>query len=122
MESASSPGRLWRGASWPATASARGGETSRAATDPFAAKLYYQEADFAVVDAVSTVAKAKGLSNMQVALAWVLAKPGVTAPIIGASKANHIHDALSALEVELTEDEIKMLEAPYRTREIGDHD
>jgi aryl-alcohol dehydrogenase (NADP+) len=99
-----------------------GGETSRAATDPYAAMLYYKEADFAVVDALSTVAKAKGLSNMQVALAWVLAKPGVTAPIIGASKPNHIRAALSALDVQLTDDEIKTLEAPYRTREIGDHD
>ena len=59
---------------------------------------------------------------MQVAMAWVLAKPGVTAPIIGASKAHHIADAVSALEVTLSPEEIAQLEAPYRSRPVADHD
>src|SRR5262245_8682887 len=62
------------------------GETSRAKTDDYAQKMYYQESDFAVVERVSQVATKRGVSNAQVALAWVLAQPGVTAPIIGASK------------------------------------
>ena len=59
---------------------------------------------------------------MQVAMAWVLCKPGVTAPIIGASKAHHITDAISALEVKLSPEEIATLEAPYRSRPVSDHD
>ena len=99
-----------------------GGETTRAKTDPFADKLYYNDADFDVVEALTRVAQAKGVPNMQVALAWVLAKDGVTAPIIGASKPNHIDDAIKALEVELSSDEIEALERPYRPRSVDDHD
>ncbi len=99
-----------------------GGETDRARTDPFATKLYYNDADFAVVDALTWVAQARGLPNMQVALAWVLAKDGVTAPIVGASKPNHIDEALKALEVELAPEEIEALEAPYSPRTVDDHD
>ena len=97
------------------------GETERARTDDFSGRLYFQEADFAVVDAVSQVAKARGLSNMQVALAWVLKNPAITAPIIGASKPQHLSEAIAAVSVVLTDDDIKTLEAPYRPKSINDH-
>jgi aryl-alcohol dehydrogenase (NADP+) len=97
------------------------GNTERARTDEFAPRLYYREQDFEVVDAVGEVARARGVSNMQVALAWVLSKPVVTAPIIGTSKAHHLTDAVQALGVKLSDDEIKALEAPYRPKPILDH-
>jgi aryl-alcohol dehydrogenase-like predicted oxidoreductase len=74
-----------------------------------------------VKDALNTVAEARGLPPMQIALAWVLSKPVITAPIIGASKAHHIPDALEALKVKLTEDEIKALEAAYKPKAVNDH-
>lgn len=97
------------------------GNTERARTDEFAPRLYYREADFAVVDAVEAVAKARGLSNMQVALAWVLKNPAITSPIIGASKLGHLEEAVAALEVKLTDEEIKALEAPYQAKPVLDH-
>ena len=66
--------------------------------------MYYQDYDFAVVDQVSQVAKERGVPNMQVALAWVLSRPGVTAPIIGASKPHHLDDAIKALSFKLTDE------------------
>ena len=97
------------------------GNTERARTDEFAPRLYYREADFAVVDAVEAIAGARGLSNMQVALAWVLRNPAITAPIIGASKLHHLTDALSALDVALGGDEVAVLEKPYRPKPVLDH-
>ena len=97
------------------------GNTERARTDEFSPRLYYREADFKVVDAVTEIAKARGLSNMQVALAWVLKNPAITAPIVGASKLNHLDDAVSALEVKLTDDEVKALEANYQPKPVLDH-
>lgn len=97
------------------------GNTERARTDEFSPRLYYRDADFEVVDAVETVAKARGLSNTQVALAWVLKNPAITAPIVGASKMHHLSEALSALEVTLTDDEIALLEKPYRPKPVLDH-
>jgi aryl-alcohol dehydrogenase (NADP+) len=97
------------------------GETSRAKTDDFAHKLYYQESDFTVVDRVTEIAAARGVSNAQVALAWILAQPGVTAPIIGASKMRHLDDAIAALQLELTPDEIKRLSDPYTPHRILGH-
>ncbi len=70
-------------------------ETTRGKTDDFAHKLYYRESDFKVVDRLTEIAEARGVKNAQVALAWMLAKPGVTAPIIGASKMYQLEDALS---------------------------
>jgi 1-deoxyxylulose-5-phosphate synthase len=98
-----------------------GGETTRAKSDDYASQMYYQDDDFAIVDQVTEVAKARGVPNMQVALAWVLSKPGVTAPIIGASKPNHLGDALAALSLKLTDEEIKKLEAPYKPHHILGH-
>ena len=98
-----------------------GGDTSRANTDPFADKMYGSDADFDVVEAVSAVAARHGVSNMQVALAWVLSNPAVTAPILGASKPNHIGDAVGALDVKLSEDDIARLTTPYRAKPVLDH-
>jgi 1-deoxyxylulose-5-phosphate synthase len=97
------------------------GATERAKTDDFSAHMYYRQADQDVVSAVSEVAEARGLPNTQVALAWVAANPAVTAPIIGASKLAHIEDALAALEVKLTAEEIAKLEAPYQPKPVLDH-
>jgi aryl-alcohol dehydrogenase (NADP+) len=100
---------------------AQGGETARARTDDFAAKMYYRPDDFEVVARLGEVAKARGLPNVQVALAWMLGKPGMTAPIIGASKAHHLEDAVAALSVRLSEDEVKKLEEPYKPHPVLGH-
>ncbi len=97
------------------------GETSRSKTDDFAHKLYYQESDFAVVERVTEVAAKRGVPNAQVALAWVLAQPGVTAPIVGASKPHHLDEALAAAELKLTADEVRALEEPYRPHPVLGH-
>jgi len=97
------------------------GNTERARTDEFAPRLYYREPDFAVVDAVGEIAKARGVSNMQIALAWVLRNSTITAPIIGTSKAHHLDDAVSALSITLTDDEVKALEGPYKPKPVLDH-
>jgi len=97
------------------------GNTERARSDEFAPRLYYRESDFAVVDAVETIAKARGVSNMQVALAWVLKNPVITAPIVGTSKSGHLDDAVGALSLKLSDEEVKALEDPYRTKPVLDH-
>jgi aryl-alcohol dehydrogenase (NADP+) len=97
------------------------GNTERARTDEFSPRLYFREADHKVVDAVGQVAKARGLTNMQVALAWVLKNPAITAPIVGASKLGHLEEAVSALEVTLSDEEVKALEAPYQPKPVLDH-
>ncbi len=97
------------------------GETSRAKTDDYAQKMYYNDGDFAVVARVGEIARQRGVSNAQVALAWLLQQPGVTAPIIGASKPLHLDDALAALELRLTAEELKALEEPYQPHPILGH-
>jgi aryl-alcohol dehydrogenase (NADP+) len=97
------------------------GDTERARTDDFAHRLYYQDSDFAVVERVSEVARRRGVSNAQVALAWLLAQPGVTAPIIGASKPGHLEDALAATELTLTPEELAALAEPYRPHPVLGH-
>ena len=97
------------------------GNTERARTDEFSPRLYFRDADFAVIDAVGEIAKARGVSNMQVALAWVLKNPAITAPIIGASKLGHLEEAVTAVDLKLTDDEIKALEAPYKSKPVLDH-
>src|SRR5271168_3049304 len=82
------------------------GNTARARSDEFSPRLYYRDADFAVVEAVTEIAKARGVSNMQVALAWVLRNPAITAPIVGTSKAHHLDDAVGALSITLSDDEV----------------
>jgi aryl-alcohol dehydrogenase (NADP+) len=94
------------------------GETVRAKTDEFSRWQYYHEADFAIVDRVTAIAQKRGVSNAQVALAWVLQQPGITAPIIGATKLHHIDDAVAALALRLDSDELKSLAEPYRPRNV----
>jgi aryl-alcohol dehydrogenase-like predicted oxidoreductase len=94
--------------------------TVRASSDEFADTLY-TNADFDVVDQLIEVARNRGLPPAQVALAWLLHKPGVTAPIIGATKLVHLDDAIAAAEVALSEDEIKQLEQPYLPHPIRGH-
>jgi aryl-alcohol dehydrogenase (NADP+) len=94
------------------------GETMRARTDELAKKFYYQPSDFAVVDCLSEIARKRGVPNAQVALAWVLAQPGVTAPIIGTSRMQHLDDAMAALELKLDEAEMKSLEDAYQPHPV----
>ena len=93
----------------------RGGvcKTVRATGDPLADEMYADD-DFDVVDAVRALAAERGLSPAQVALAWLLGRPGVTAPIVGATKLHHLHEAVAAVDVSLSEKEAALLEAPYR--------
>ena len=90
--------------------------TERARTDDYTYKLYGRASDEAVVDAVAGVARERGVSPAQVALAWTLHQPGVTAPIIGATRPEHIDEALAALSLKLPPDELRRLEAPYQPR------
>jgi aryl-alcohol dehydrogenase-like predicted oxidoreductase len=87
--------------------------TTRSRTDPFGDSLYVPELDFAVVDRAGEVAAARGVPAAQVALAWLWHKPGVTAPIVGATKIEHLEDALAAERLSLADDEIARLEEPY---------
>jgi aryl-alcohol dehydrogenase-like predicted oxidoreductase len=100
----------------------RGGAagTVRAGNDPLAEEMYSDE-DFDVVDAVRTVAADRGLPPAQIALAWLLGRPGVTAPIVGATRLGHLEDAIAAVDVELSDDEIGRLEAPYRPHRVLGH-
>jgi len=97
------------------------GETVRAKTDNYAHNMYYQESDFAVVDRVTEIAKKRGVPNAQVALAWVLQQPGITAPIVGASKMQHLDDAMAALSLHLDAAELKALAQPYRPHPVLGH-
>src|SRR5271156_2245301 len=94
------------------------GETVRAKTDDFAQKLYYRPSDFVVVDRLTEIAKKRGVQNAQIALAWILSKPGVSSPIIGASKMEHLDQAIDALGIHLDEAEIKALEEPYEPHPV----
>lgn len=97
-----------------------GGATSRAQTDTFAKHLYYRDDDFAIVDRVTEVAKARSSTNIKVALAWLLSKAVVTSPIIGATQLSHLDDAVDALNLKLSDDEIKQLEEPYKPHVVRD--
>ena len=101
----------------------RGGErlTTRANTDRFGDMLYKPEIDFDVVERATQVADARGVPTAQVALAWLLSKPGVTAPIVGATKLEHLEDALAAEQLELTGEEIEALEEPYVPHAVAGH-
>jgi aryl-alcohol dehydrogenase-like predicted oxidoreductase len=96
-------------------------ETLRAKTDAFAHSLYDQDTDFDVVDRVVEIAAERNVKPAQVALAWIMSRPGVSAPIIGASKLSHLEDALSALQLRLSEDEMKRLEEPYKPHPVLGH-
>lgn len=99
----------------------RSGETTRAKSDTFAQHLYYQDNDFAILEVVETVAREYGVSPAKIALAWLLHKPGVTAPIIGASKLHQLDELVEALDIRLSDETIARLEAPYQAHPILDH-
>jgi aryl-alcohol dehydrogenase (NADP+) len=99
-----------------------GGETARANSDPFANGLYFREEDFVVADRVAEIAKERGVTGSQMALAWILSKPHVHSPIIGATKMDHLDQAIAALDIKLSDEEIKRLEEPYKPHPILGHD
>jgi 1-deoxyxylulose-5-phosphate synthase len=98
-----------------------GGETARANSDPFADQLYFREEDFTVADRAREIAREHNVTGSQVALAWLLNKPHITAPIIGASKMDHLEQAIAALEIKLSPKEIKRLEEPYQPHPVLGH-
>ena len=104
-------GRLTR--EWDAT-------TARAETDEFGASLYRDE-DRAIVDTVGVVAERRGVSRAQVSLAWLLAQPVVTSPIVGVTKPQHLSDAVAAVDLELDPDEVEELSAGYAPHAIAGH-
>jgi aryl-alcohol dehydrogenase (NADP+) len=99
----------------------RRGETVRAQTDEFAHEMYYSETDFTIADRAAAIAERRGVKPTQIALAWLLGKPGLTAPIIGASKLAHLDEAVAALEVRLEPEDVVSLEEPYQPHTIQGH-
>ncbi len=95
--------------------------TARAKTDEFGDSLYTPEVDFAVVERVDEVAGERGVASAQIALAWLLHKPGVTAPIVGATRVEHLEDAVAAEQLSLSADEIARLEEPYVPHAVSGH-
>ena len=95
--------------------------TTRSDSDQFTDYLYAQPTDFDVVDRVALIAGERGVPSAQVALAWLLHKPGVTAPIVGATRPEHLQDALAAEQLSLSEQEIARLEEPYRPHPVLGH-
>jgi aryl-alcohol dehydrogenase-like predicted oxidoreductase len=99
----------------------KGGATTRSKSDEYAHSMYYQPEDFAIVERLRTVADQIGRPMAQTALAWMLSKPSVTAPIVGASRPEHLEQAVEALTVALSPDQIRMLEEPYKPHPIEGH-
>ena len=93
----------------------------RAKTDDYAHNLYYRDADFQIVDRVVAVAERRGVTPAQIALAWMLRQPGVTAPIIGTTKMPQLDEALGALAITLDDDECAPLEEPYVPHPVLGH-
>jgi aryl-alcohol dehydrogenase-like predicted oxidoreductase len=98
-----------------------GGETVRAWTDGYAAEMYYRDADFAVADRAAEIARERGITPAQVALAWLLHKPGITTPIIGATKMAQLDEAVAALDIQLSQEEIRALEELYVPHPVLGH-
>ena len=98
-----------------------GGETARAKSDPFADQLYFREEDFRVADRAWEIAREHQATASQVALAWMLHKRYITAPIIGSSKLDHLNESIAALEMKLTPEELKRLEEPYLPHPVLGH-
>jgi aryl-alcohol dehydrogenase-like predicted oxidoreductase len=91
--------------------------TGRSGSDPFADMLYTQKSsDTAIIDAVDVIARARGVTRAQIALAWLRRNPVVVAPLVGATKPSHLNDAVASLEINLTDEEVAALEAPYTPR------
>jgi len=99
----------------------KSGETTRAKSDDFAHSMYWRGSDFKVLEVVEKLAKDHGVAPAQIALAWILHKPGVAAPIIGATKMPHLEQAVQALEIQLSAEEIAALEAPYQPHPVLGH-
>ena len=97
------------------------GETARAKSDPFANQLYFREEDFSVAEVAQAVGKEHNVTSSQIALAWMLNKPHISAPIIGASKMEHLDQAIAALEIKLSTDESGRLEKPYQPHPVLGH-
>ena len=98
-----------------------GGSTTRSQVDTFANDMYYAEDDFKVADAVADLGARRGVTRAQIACAWVLQAPGVTAPIVGATKTQHLKDLLGAADLKLSAEEVEALEKPYRPHTILGH-
>ena len=94
------------------------GDTLRAKVDEYSKQHYFEPYDFAVVDQVTRVARARGVSNAQVALAWLMHQPGVVAPIVGATRLNHLEDSVGAIELKLDESELEALGGEYKPHPI----
>ena len=97
------------------------GETTRARSDEFAHRLYYRDDDFAVAERLASLAERRGVPMAQLALAWLLHQPAVSAPIMGASKPNHLEDAVAAVGLKLSDDELTDLEELYQPHPILGH-
>jgi aryl-alcohol dehydrogenase-like predicted oxidoreductase len=95
--------------------------TTRAKTDEFATSLYTNPNDWEVVEALNAVARERGAQAAEVALAWLMSKPAVTAPIVGTTKPQHLDAALRATELTLSAEEVEQLEAPYKPHSIVGH-
>ncbi len=98
-----------------------GGDTVRANVDEYTKTHFFKPSDFAIVDRVSEVAKKRGVNNAQIAMAWVLAQPVVSSPIVGATKVHHLEDAVAAVDLQLDAAEIKALNEPYVPRTVVMH-
>jgi 1-deoxyxylulose-5-phosphate synthase len=98
-----------------------GGDTVRSNSDPFGNSLYFRDEDFTVAECAAEVAKERGVSGSQIALAWILSKPYVASPILGATKMDHLEQAIAALDIKLSEDEVKQLEEAYKPHPILGH-
>ncbi|MGA8568080.1 MAG: aldo/keto reductase [Candidatus Binataceae bacterium] len=94
------------------------GETLRAKTDEIARDMYFRESDFAVAEAAASIARERGVTPAQIACAWILQAPGVTAPIIGATKLNHVKELLASVDIKLTKEEVAALEKPYEPHPV----
>ena len=97
------------------------GQTPRARSDTYGRELYTRQNDYDILDQVNTLSARLGVTTSQIALAWMLHKPGITSPIIGASKMHHLEEALSALDIELSNEDIAFLEEPYLPHPVLGH-
>jgi aryl-alcohol dehydrogenase (NADP+) len=97
------------------------GDTPRAKGDEFAHQLYYADADFAVAERNAELARRHGRSPAQIAIAWLLAQPGVTSPIVGASKLAHLDEAVQAIDLKLSSEDIAFIEQPYQPHRVLGH-
>ena len=98
-----------------------GGDTARAKSDDYADEMYFRENDFTIIESVKKIAEKRSVTNAQIALAWMLNKSHITAPIIGASKMEHLDQAIAALDIALSEDEVSSLEEAYQPHPVLGH-